>query len=132
MKLGEVIREYRMRENLSMGDFANETGLSKTYISMLERNYNTSTGKEIIPSIATLSACAKAMHCTLDDLIDLLDDDQLVNVCFTTEAGTVQRNSHDATASVLLRAQEELPPEKLAKLEEIASLYLNEFGKKKR
>ena len=70
------------------------------------------------------------MHCTLDDLIALLDDDQLVNVCFTNEAGGVQRDPHVNTASVLLRAQEELPPEKLTELENIASSYLQSFGKK--
>ena len=54
MKLGEIIKEYRLSHKESMGDFANKTGLSKTYISMLEKNRNTSTGKPVIPSIPCL------------------------------------------------------------------------------
>lgn len=80
MKLGEIIKEYRSNHSLSMGDFAKLTNLSKAYISMLEKNINSSTGKPIIPSIHTLRDCAKAMGITLDDLMSKLDPDQLINV----------------------------------------------------
>ena len=79
MKLGEIIANFRTKENISLGDFAKETDLSKTYIAMLEKGVNPSTDKEIIPSIQTLQRCATAMHMTLDELINQLDDDQKIN-----------------------------------------------------
>ena len=84
MKLGEIIKKYRTEHRESMGDFATKTGLSKTYISMLEKNLNTSTGKPVIPSIPTLTKCAIAMNLTLDELIPLLDPDQIIDLTATT------------------------------------------------
>lgn len=84
MKLGELIKNYRRMHNESMGEFANRAKLSKTYISMLEKNYNTSTGKPVIPSIPTLTKCATAMNMTLDSLISSLDPDQIIELPMST------------------------------------------------
>ena len=40
MTLGELIREYREQHSMSMEEFARLSGLSKGYISMLEKNKN--------------------------------------------------------------------------------------------
>ena len=80
MKIGEIIKLYRKSHGLSMGDFAQKTGLSKAYISMLERNINSSTGKPIVPSGATLKSCALAMNISLRELFSQLDEDQLVSI----------------------------------------------------
>jgi len=37
MRLGEIIKKYREENNLSMDDFVKFSGLSKGYISMLEK-----------------------------------------------------------------------------------------------
>jgi len=79
MLLGEIVKQYRFANKLSLGEFAIMVGVSKTYISMLEKNYNPSTGKEIIPSAVTVFNCAKAMNISLDELIEQLDPDQLVH-----------------------------------------------------
>jgi len=80
MTLGDIIKAYRNAHDYSMGDFAKLAGLSKPYISMLERDVNSSTGKSIIPSVPTLQAVAKVMGITLDALMKQIDDEQLISV----------------------------------------------------
>lgn len=40
MHLGTLIARFREEERMSMDEFASRSGLSKAYISMLERNVN--------------------------------------------------------------------------------------------
>lgn len=47
MKLGEIIANFRTKENISLGDFAKETDLSKTYIAMLEKGVNNTNWRTI-------------------------------------------------------------------------------------
>ena len=56
MTLGEIVKEYRIAHNMSMDVFASRSGLSKGYISMLEKNVNPKNGKPITPSIETIKA----------------------------------------------------------------------------
>lgn len=72
--LGEVIKQYRLDHHMSMDVFATRSGLSKGYISMLERNTNPRSGNPLVPSIDTYKNCAKAMGMTINDLFDLIDD----------------------------------------------------------
>lgn len=77
MHLGTIISEYRAKNRLSMDDFANRSGLSKSYISMLEKNINPSTGKEIAPTIDAIKKVANAMNMDFNDLFKLLEDDTI-------------------------------------------------------
>lgn len=97
MKLGEIIKQYRTEKNISMGEFAILTALSKTYISMLEKNVNTSTGKPVVPSVSTLQKCASAMNIDLDSLVKQLDPDQIINLPEGI-AKTLQSKWDEATA----------------------------------
>ena len=54
MKLGEIIREYRLSNKMSMGDFAKISGISKPYVSMLEANKNSNGGKPIAPELTQI------------------------------------------------------------------------------
>lgn len=78
MNLGEIIKEYREKHNLSLQDFANKIGTSRSYIHMLEKNINPSTNKPISPSIETLKLLANAMNMDIDLLLKKLDDNQLI------------------------------------------------------
>ena len=78
MNLGEIIKEYRNEHNLSLQDFANKIGTSRSYIHMLEKNINPSTNKPISPSIETLKSLANAMDMDIDILMKKLDDNQLI------------------------------------------------------
>ena len=66
MKLGEIIREYRLINKMSMGDFARASGISKPYVSMLEANKNSNGGKPIVPSVETLQKVARVIGISLD------------------------------------------------------------------
>lgn len=77
MRLGQIIRDYRKKNELSMGDFAKLSGISKPYVSMLEANKNSSNGKPIVPSVGTLQKVARAIHISLNDLLRMLDDEEI-------------------------------------------------------
>lgn len=77
MKLGEIIREYRLRNKMSMGDFAKTSGISKPYVSMLEADKNSNGGKSIAPSVETLQKVACAIGISLDELLRKLGDEKI-------------------------------------------------------
>lgn len=76
MLLGEIIKQYREAHDMSLQDFANLIGTSRSYIHMLEKNINPSTNKPISPSIETLKLLSSAMNMDLDSLLKQLDTDQ--------------------------------------------------------
>lgn len=76
MTLGQLIRDYRKQHHQTMEDFAQASGLSKAYISILERNRNPSTGQPAIPSAKTLQRVAKAMGQPVAVLLSQLDQEQ--------------------------------------------------------
>ena len=80
MKLGDVIREYRIKNRVSMGDFAKKSGISKPYVSMLESNKNSRDGKSIVPSITTLQKISRAINVSLNDLLYMLDSNQSIDL----------------------------------------------------
>lgn len=78
MTLGDVIKEFRELNNLSLEEFGKMTSLSKSYISMLENNKDP-RGKPINPSIETIDKVASAIGVELDNLIEKIDQDVVVN-----------------------------------------------------
>ncbi len=80
MTLGDYIKEYRSVHKLSMDDFASRSGMSKAYVSILERNYNPSTGKAAIPSLETIKRVATATSVDFNDLIAMLDENLEVSL----------------------------------------------------
>ena len=73
MTLGDIIKSYRSKYGLSMDSFSDKSGISKAYISLLEKNKHPKTGKEIAPSIQCIKQAAQGMGMTFDDLFSLLD-----------------------------------------------------------
>lgn len=80
MYLGGVIKEYRDNHHMTMEEFANKAGLSKGYISMLEKNQHPQNKREIVPSLDTFRKAAKAMNISVDDLMKMVDGDQPVSL----------------------------------------------------
>ena len=80
MTLGEIIKKFRIDHGYSMDNFADISGLSKGYISMLEKNLNPRTGKPIVPSLDTYNSVANALNMSLDDLLRLVDKDSPVSL----------------------------------------------------
>ncbi|WP_269477795.1 helix-turn-helix domain-containing protein [Hominibacterium faecale] len=80
MYLGELIRQYREKENVSLREFAEKTGLSVSYISQLERNQNPKTGRVIVPSAETFLKVSYALGISINDLIDTVDENQPISL----------------------------------------------------
>lgn len=74
MKLGQIIKQYRSNNKLSLRDFAAQCGTSHSYIAMLEDGKNSKTGEPIIPTITTLKKIATALNMPLNTLLSLSDD----------------------------------------------------------
>ncbi len=72
MNLGDIIKEYRVKYGVTMDDFAQMSGLSKGYISMLEKNENPRTKLPIMPTTKTLQAVSQAMNMSIGELMDKL------------------------------------------------------------
>lgn len=86
MKLGDIIGDYREVHGITMQEFADRCGLSKGYISMLEKGRRPGSETPIIPSINTFSAVAKAMRMTTDDLLAIVDPDQVISLSEAVES----------------------------------------------
>jgi len=68
MTLGDVIYNYRTQRGMSMDKFSELSGISKGYISMLEKN-KTARGDEPSPSFEMYKSVAKTIGMQVDDLI---------------------------------------------------------------
>lgn len=80
MNVGQIIKKYREQYYITMEEFAKRSGLSKGYISMLEKNENPKTKSPIIPSFKTLKAIANAMNIDMDELVNMLDGQQKISL----------------------------------------------------
>lgn len=80
MTIGNLVKTYRQEHDLPMQEFADRCGLSKSYISMLEKNINPRNNKPIIPTIETYKKIACGMNLDLDSLLKMLDSTELVDL----------------------------------------------------
>lgn len=79
MTLGEIIKEYRNAHNLSMDAFSEKSGISKAYISLLEKNKHPQTGKPIAPSIQCIKQAAEGMSMDFNLLFSKIDGNITLN-----------------------------------------------------
>ena len=80
MILGDLIKDYRREHSCSMEQFAKLSGLSKAYISILERNVNPVNGKPVIPSLETIKSVSQAVGMDFNEVIAMLDGSQPVSL----------------------------------------------------
>ena len=80
MKLSNVIIDYRNRMQISQREFARRCGLSNSYISFIENEYNPRTGKPIVPTIEQYQKIASCMSLSLQQLFEMLDEDSPVEL----------------------------------------------------
>lgn len=74
MALGEIVKEYRDTQKMSQRKFAELSGLSNSYISMLEQNINSKNGMAIKPSLEAIKKVADTMHVSIDEVLRKMDD----------------------------------------------------------
>lgn len=96
MTLGNVISEFRNLNNLTMEEFSKMSGLSKSYISMLERNRDP-RGNTINPSIEVMDKVANAIGVDLDTMVQTIDQDVIVNTS-TSKSSSEWIDNLDADA----------------------------------
>ena len=58
MKIGEIVRNFRLQKGMSQGDIEKRTGLLRCYLSRVENGHT-------IPSLETLAKIANAMDVAL-------------------------------------------------------------------
>lgn len=80
MHLGELIKQYRSDHGMSQAEFAQKSGISKGYISMLENNKNPDSGKPLAPTYTVFSKVANTIGCTTDSLMRMMDEGQMITV----------------------------------------------------
>ncbi len=73
MTIGDIIKEYREENNITMDEFSLKSGLSKGYISMLEKNENPRTKLPIMPTTKTLTAVSTAINLPISELMKKLN-----------------------------------------------------------
>lgn len=74
MKIGEWVRSYRKEHGLSMQAFGDMCGLSRAYISILEKGVNPTTNKPFSPTMQTVQKIAEVTGLDLNSL----DKDQTI------------------------------------------------------
>ena len=79
MTLGDINKDYRKKNDLSMDAFSDKSGISKAYISLLEKNRHPKTGKAIAPSIHCIKQAADGMNMDFNVLFGLIDGNVVVN-----------------------------------------------------
>ena len=87
MTLGNLIKDFRETNAITMDDFSKRSGLSKSYISILERGTDY-RGNAISPSIETIDKVANAMNVDLDTVLSKIDQDVTINTAPTKQALT--------------------------------------------
>lgn len=116
MTLGELIKQYRTKHNMNMRTFSQLSGLSRAYISMLERNLNPTTGKPIAPSIDAIKKAADAMDLEFNSVFNMIDGDIIVSSKKTStknssidspNADMVNLTPHEQSILATYRAQPE-------------------------
>lgn len=88
MTLGDLIKNYRDRNNITIGEFASACSLSKGYISMLENNINPRNNKPISPTLPSMAKVASGMGIELDALLKMLDEKQSVQLIEDNSSST--------------------------------------------
>lgn len=78
MTIGDVIKEFRKLNDLSLEEFGKIAGLSKSYVSMLENNKDP-RGNPVNPSLETIDKIAGAIGVDVDALVGQIDQDVVVN-----------------------------------------------------
>ena len=80
MKLSTIVTDYRHRMQISQREFSRRCGLSNSYISFIENEFNPRTGKPIVPTIEQYHKIASGMGMTVQQLFELLDEDSPVDL----------------------------------------------------
>ncbi|MEA5049755.1 MAG: XRE family transcriptional regulator [Eubacteriales bacterium] len=80
MNIGEIIKRFRDKNGITQQTFADNCGVSKSYISLLESGKSSRSSEPIIPSIDVAHRMANYMNISIDSLFDSVDGKQPVSL----------------------------------------------------
>ena len=89
MYIGEIIKQYRTKNDLSQRAFASRTSLSPSYINTLEKIYNPKTGKPYSVTTDVALELANAMNMKIEDLLNIINKDQEFKINSTSNSAVV-------------------------------------------
>ena len=107
MTLGDIIKNYRDRNNITIGEFASACSLSKGYISMLENNINPRNNNPISPTLPSMAKVASGMGIELDTLLKMLDGKQSIQL-IEDNADSIQAVSSSSQCKEIIEVCEQL------------------------
>ncbi len=144
MTLGDIIKEYRSEHAMNMRDFATRSGLSRAYVSLLERNINPKTGKEITPSIEVIKKVADAVGKSFDEIFNSIDCttkiivnstkvyEKLIDEDFPVVDEIFNKTTSFSNRLKLLRAQKQISQQELANIIGISKSSINMYERGER
>ena len=103
--LGEIIKNYRLTNKLSLRDFAQKCDVSHTYIDKLEKGVDSRTGKPVEPTLLVIEKISNAMNISTKSLLE--------------EIGFITRDNIEVTDTELeqwFKAIKSAPPQKQEEL----------------
>lgn len=77
MDLGKIIKNYRIKHNLSLRDFSKRCDLSYTYISMLEKGSDYRNNKPLSPTLDAVNKIAFGLNLSLEELLKMMDNQEI-------------------------------------------------------
>ena len=94
---------------ISQREFARRCGLSNSYISFIENEYNPRTCKPIVPTLEQYQKIATCMGMSVHQLFELLDEDSPVDLHVPAEVpDDIPKNDE---VRLLIRGLNKLTPE---------------------
>ncbi|SMB95552.1 Helix-turn-helix domain-containing protein [Desulfonispora thiosulfatigenes DSM 11270] len=72
MQLGEIIKNYRKQNDLSLREFANRCDLSHAYIAKLEDGIDHRSGKKVEPTLDTVKRISDAINIPMERLLSMI------------------------------------------------------------
>ena len=119
MNIGEYVKQYRKKHALSMDAFGKLCGLSRAYISILEKGINPTTNKSFVPTLETLNKIAIGTNNTLDNLLKLLDEAQPVMV------NSISFDSLNANEQTLIKKYRQLDTDGKYEIDKMIEIKLD-------
>ena len=125
MTLGDIIKDYRKKYDLSMDAFSEKSGISKAYVSLLEKNKHPKTGKNIAPSIQCIKQAADGMNMDFNVLFGLIDGNVTVGESIKKE--NIFNFDSDPDVRRIQRARQKMPEEDRAFMMQMLKRSFGEY-----
>ena len=131
MKLGEIIKQYRLKNDLSQRQFAKMCGISNGYISILEEGKHPKTGEAIVPSLAIFKKLSAAMGITVNELMSQADESDVALNLQLFASPTVEIKTSDLTEGeiALIKVLDKLTDDEQRQVIEFAEFLISKRGK---